>query len=61
MAEIQKGDKQVNLKTTAANGDVTVEVETDRGRVEFTISSQGSLTFGMQLIKAGHDAERMNG
>lgn len=61
MAEIQQGDKQVYLRTTVAKGDVTIEIETVRGMVEFTIAAQGALDFGLQLIKAGHDAERNNG
>ncbi|MDR6431246.1 hypothetical protein [Brucella pseudogrignonensis] len=61
MAETQKEDKQVYLRTAAAKGDVTVEIETVRGKVDFTIAAQGALDFGLQLIKAGHDAERSNG
>ena len=55
----QKGD--VTLRTTSHDGNVRIELETDHGAIDFSLSSQGATNFGLQLIKAGHDAERSNG
>lgn len=55
----QKGD--VTLRTKSHKDNVRIQLETDGGALDFSLSAEGATNFGLQLIKAAYDAERSNG